>query len=255
MYSKYPFIKSPSNESSKIWRYMDFTKFLSLLETQSLFFTRADKFEDPFEGILSTPSHNLELSSLINSGGDMMNSELYGNGIRRMINEGEETLRKWVFVNCWHLNDNESAAMWDLYSRRDTGIAIQTTFKNLYDCLDKKDKEIFIGLVNYIDYEKDLNTSEGNILSQFMHKRNSFSHEKELRALFMYPWSKDWPDRLDLEESSGLSISIDFEVLIDKIYISPFSPIWIKELVQSIVKKYNLDRDVVQSSIYNKIIR
>ena len=31
-------------------KYMSFEKFVSLLGTKSLFFTRADKFDDPFEG-------------------------------------------------------------------------------------------------------------------------------------------------------------------------------------------------------------
>lgn len=36
--------------NEKLWRYVDFAKFLQMLETRSLFFPRADKFEDTFEG-------------------------------------------------------------------------------------------------------------------------------------------------------------------------------------------------------------
>lgn len=50
MYKEHPVFQQPNNENIKIWRYMDFTKFMSLLDTKKLFFTRADKFEDPFEG-------------------------------------------------------------------------------------------------------------------------------------------------------------------------------------------------------------
>lgn len=39
---------------AKLWRYMDLAKFLSLLESCSLFFTRLDHFQDPFEGALGT---------------------------------------------------------------------------------------------------------------------------------------------------------------------------------------------------------
>ena len=38
---------------TKLWRYMDFAKFVSLLESRALFFVRADKLDDPFEGALS----------------------------------------------------------------------------------------------------------------------------------------------------------------------------------------------------------
>ncbi len=43
-----PFEVPPEN--SQIWRYMDFTKFVSLLSSKSLYFTRSDQFEDLFEG-------------------------------------------------------------------------------------------------------------------------------------------------------------------------------------------------------------
>lgn len=38
---------------AKLWRFMDFPKLLSLLETRALFFTRADRLEDQFEGTWS----------------------------------------------------------------------------------------------------------------------------------------------------------------------------------------------------------
>ena len=40
----------PLKPGEKLWRYIDFNKFKLLLETKSLFFCRADKFSDPFEG-------------------------------------------------------------------------------------------------------------------------------------------------------------------------------------------------------------
>ena len=38
------------NEQSAIWRFMDFTKFVSVLDKGSLFLCRADKLDDSFEG-------------------------------------------------------------------------------------------------------------------------------------------------------------------------------------------------------------
>lgn len=46
------------DRNQKIWRYMDFTKFMHLLTTKSLWFNRSDKFEDPFEG--KYPLKNLQ---------------------------------------------------------------------------------------------------------------------------------------------------------------------------------------------------
>lgn len=39
-------------ETDFLWRYMSFEKFVSLLSEESLFFSRVDKFEDPFEGFI-----------------------------------------------------------------------------------------------------------------------------------------------------------------------------------------------------------
>ena len=52
----------------------------------------------------------------------------------------ESDLRKLgnrFLVNSWHMNEYESAVMWDIYSTRDFGIAIQSTIKRLCDSLEK----------------------------------------------------------------------------------------------------------------------
>lgn len=52
MYEEHPVFNPPSDDAV-LWRYMDFTKFVSLLEKSALFFARADKLGDPFEGAFS----------------------------------------------------------------------------------------------------------------------------------------------------------------------------------------------------------
>jgi hypothetical protein len=66
-------------------------------------------------------------------------------------------MRPKVIINCWHMNESESATMWDLYTKADSaGVAIQTTFKRLSDSLDKANsEEISIGRVKYIEYDKE----------------------------------------------------------------------------------------------------
>ena len=51
MYKEHPALRVPSDADSMIiWRYMDFTKFVSLLDRKALFFVKAGKLGDPFEG-------------------------------------------------------------------------------------------------------------------------------------------------------------------------------------------------------------
>ena len=49
MFKEHQDFKTPK-DNSKIWRYMDFTKFIDMLDKSALFFTRVDKLGDPFEG-------------------------------------------------------------------------------------------------------------------------------------------------------------------------------------------------------------
>ena len=39
-------------DTDTVWRYMSFEKFANILATESLFFSRADKFDDKFEGYI-----------------------------------------------------------------------------------------------------------------------------------------------------------------------------------------------------------
>ena len=41
---------NPDEPDSSIWRYLDFTKLVSLLETRALHFSRADLLGDPYGG-------------------------------------------------------------------------------------------------------------------------------------------------------------------------------------------------------------
>ena len=49
----HPCFRQPENKNLRLWRYMDFTKFVSLIATKKLFFCRSDRFDDPFEGSYS----------------------------------------------------------------------------------------------------------------------------------------------------------------------------------------------------------
>jgi len=48
-YQEHPSFRKPEDENSKVWRFMDFAKFVQILESNALFFCRADRFTDEFE--------------------------------------------------------------------------------------------------------------------------------------------------------------------------------------------------------------
>ena len=60
-------IGQPQDEDA-VWRYMSFEKFANMLATESLFFTRADRYEDKFEGYIpksTTLPHKPEVNPTV----------------------------------------------------------------------------------------------------------------------------------------------------------------------------------------------
>ena len=156
MYIKVNTIESPENELTKIWRYMDFTKFVSILDRESLFFADFKSFEDLFEG--QFPNGNRiqvmeKLTKHFAGNSSMMEYIQKENPIDRDT-KGLHSLGNFCICG-WHENDYESAAMWKLYSDLEKGIAIQSTFKNLKECFLGDEPEVAIGKVEYLNYNED----------------------------------------------------------------------------------------------------
>lgn len=133
----------PQNSDSRLWRYMDFTKFVSLISSGSLFFCRADLFKDPFEGSYSKA--NVALRPQVYKG---MPEEQLGKMMAQMARFAK-WVREWTYINCWHTNEYESAAMWDLYAKTNEAVAIETSYGKLKNVLPEN---VFLGCVKYIDY-------------------------------------------------------------------------------------------------------
>ena len=171
MYEGHPLFSPPSDEAV-LWRYMDLPKLISMLEKRALFFVRADKLGDPFEGSFSRVNELLR-PSLYGEGSEDL-TEVYSTYMKSLI--------RFTLINCWHENDVESEAMWRLYSSSGDGVAVRNTFKNLRDCLTG-DESIYVGKVSYVDYKTTF-IREDNAFGPYLYKRKSFEHEREVRAVF-----------------------------------------------------------------------
>jgi len=104
---------------------MDLPKFMEMIENNNLFFTRADKFEDKYEGAFTSKlKQRIEDSFWINK-------------IDSTFDEFKTKLRERVFINCWHKGVHDSMAMWKIYGDPTSGVAITTWVKRLEDTLKK----------------------------------------------------------------------------------------------------------------------
>ena len=253
----------PSSPDATIWRYMDLAKFLSLVDRSALFFVRVDKLSDadPFEGYYTTA--NVEADNIRFE--DMPQEWRERTNIRdeqafRMLLQSNKRIREIAkadrqvsFVSSWHAQEHESAAMWNLYVKSQEGIAVQSTYQRLVDSLQGYEEfEVYIGMVRYIDYNNDF-IPLGNALLPYIHKRKSFEHERELRALIWTPQhGKNMigdPLQNKFRDKSGLYVPVDIERLIKCVYVAPTAPRWIAELVTSVIQKFDVKKDVVQSDL------
>lgn len=240
-YEKHPVFNSPENTQSKIWRYMDISKFLNILDKNSLFFSRADLLGDPFEG--SYTKRNIEKREAY-----MQNAKESDKKAIAQFAELKKALRNYTYVNCWHLNEYESDAMWKLYIRTGEGIAIQSTFERYVKSMVDARYDIYVGLVKYIDYDRDL-IPEDNGFNPYVYKKLAFEHEKELRGVIVHTETADGKAGDILPPESGINTIIDIKTLIEKIYVAPTSPEWIFQLTKSMVRRFGLDIEVVRSNL------
>ena len=105
-----PAFEPPGDDDAVVWRYMTFTKLVSMLHTQALYFTRLDRFEDEFEGTL--PQRTYEALS-------------------PQLRECFDLERKNALASCWSLGDHESAALWKIFVNGNEGVAVKFTFGHL----------------------------------------------------------------------------------------------------------------------------
>ncbi|HUU16888.1 MAG TPA: DUF2971 domain-containing protein [Sedimentisphaerales bacterium] len=244
MYKEHPVLEKPHDENTKVWRYLDFTKFVSLIDKKALFFSIADSLGDPFEGSYSKA--NIKLRPTVYK--CIPKNSL--DKIQKQTEVLSKEIRKFTVINCWHMNEYESAAMWKLYLKSNEGVAIQFTFTRLTESLNNyEENDVFVGKVNYINYETEW-LPEGNSFYPFLHKRKSFEHERELRAIIQKVPVRhgrvDWSQEIF---GIGTYVDVDLNILIEKVLLSPTSPAWFSQLVKSVVKKYNVKKEVIQSSL------
>ena len=229
----------PPPDDAVLWRYMSFTKFVSLLTKRALFFARADKLGDPFEGSLS--QLNVDFSPIINSGIPLEQIKL--------LHEYIKDKRRLVLVNCWHENEHESDAMWKLYAGHAEGLAIKTNFGSLKESLIGEEI-VQVGRVTYVDYNTTF-IKENDPIAPFMHKRKSFEHEREVRAIIQKHNIVDGKIMVggpDIFET-GTYCDVDTSKLVNQVIVPPYAEDWFTELVQATAVTYGLQAPVTKSSL------
>jgi hypothetical protein len=269
-------IETPPDDAV-LWRFLDFARFLALIEGSSLWFARADLLGDPREGEFTDD----ELSHLR----ELEPSSPAGAGAGRVIASFKKT-RRQCFVNCWYKNQRESTAMWKLYAPGAGGIAVKSSVGAIKHSL-KSDRKILIGDVRYLDWTTESDWSL-NVYPMVLRKHISYKSESEVR---LCTWdahvgaftrsvnvscvAAQMADELgrrafdcsstelreiceqaviDSEERQalnktrvGMPIDVSLGDLIDKLVVGPDQPDWVICLVIGLLKRYGISKEVTRS--------
>ena len=212
-------------ENETIYRYMNFRKFIDLLYTRTLYFSRGDQFNDPYEGTETLWSRNIR-RKVHDQASYKENCDLYDRN------------RMCAAISCWYVGDNESIEMWKEFASGPDGIAIQSKVSNLKAALARRGRHMCIGKVEYVSEHDHEITKLGCPFSPFLIKREKkFSQESELRIIWGEGKGKhntSW-SKIPKINTKGLKIQIDPEVLIEDIIVSPEAPSWFLKTVRETV--------------------
>jgi hypothetical protein len=233
------FKKEVYSDESEVWRYIDFSKFVDLLDSSCLFFPRLTILRDidPYEGSFIPFSTH----------------EKKDDSSKKLLKQLDKALPNDTFVSCWYLSDVESAALWKLFPKSDEGIAIKSNIYNLSQSVKSGEYTIYMGSVIY-GHEK-VAARKTNKPKSFsgddavFTKRRCFEHEKELRMVMYVNDIK----RPVLSNGNGIKIEVDLESMISEIVISPEAPLWMEDLVKRITKKYGYSFEI-RTSTLNQLV-
>jgi hypothetical protein len=269
------------NDNSTIWRDIDIGKYLDMITTQKLFFANPVNFEDPYELVLPDYRKNKKYAAKIDKLlGKFMNTPKY----RKMKSENwlvdivcSCTFAYYSYVNCWHINEIESSAMWERYSKRNYGIAIKSKYGNLKKSLNNVRPKIVFQPVRYFDFDFDW---KGRVDQKecLRVKRISFKEDRELRlistisngsftrylnhpskelnfligTIHKLPNPRIWKETFKKICSSrilaGKHINVNLNILIDEIVVSPFVPDYVFESVKTISQGLKL-KNIIHSDL------
>ncbi|HJU33856.1 MAG TPA: hypothetical protein VJ695_01915 [Nitrososphaera sp.] len=276
MHERHRTFRAPPDLDGKIWQYMELAEFVSMLHRKALFFVKANKLRDPYEGIVPKFNNNLIRSSAHKGKEQKRNSrgqEQFNHFIQALPKtkvQQFQLYRELVLINPWHYNEYESAAMWNLHSHENAGIAIQSTTRKLSESFsDNKEDVIWIGRVQYLDFSKDWINEWSSLFQAFVTKRKSFEYENEIRAITCLPdnhLGREWIVNIANKErissfkprvinprditDKGKYVRADLEILIEKVYIAPYAESWFEEVIESLLSKYGLNATVTKSDLY-----
>jgi hypothetical protein len=133
-----------SQAATMLWRYLSFPKFVSMLETGTLFFCPLRQFDDEYEGFIDDSFYETALLHMMPIvGGEER--------VRWTIDIATLHIMDACFVSCWHIAARESATMWKQYGGDGDGVVLKTRADKL--TLDFGQTEVVKAIAGAVCYD------------------------------------------------------------------------------------------------------
>lgn len=243
---EHPCVSPPADGNTRIWRYLSLPKFVDLLQSRRLHFTRVDEMRkyDASEGVSSTIAMKRFVQQVSENKIESPIPGLTGAQFLQWSDSSQmdEVLNRIHFINCWHMSEHENFAMWKVYSEP-FGVCIESRFVDLKNCfIDEKwdyysnKHQVYAGRVEYIDSETQF-IKRGNSFWTYLTKRREYNYENELRCVIT-----------EMEQPKFARPEVDLACLIRKIKLNPEAPSWYHATVVDLCQKYGVDPKIVVPS-------
>lgn len=163
-----------------IYRVTTVDRLTDLIEKRANILVHPSKWDDPFENYF-------------------LKSKFRYNG----MSVGVDQLRSEIFGQCWTLNQQETDALWRIYSPDKNGVRIKSTIDKVFRPLVKQHikywyASTYFGKVTYVQQQQlstimknyvldahDLASTDGQvIIDSLLIKREAFKHENEVRVIY-----------------------------------------------------------------------
>jgi len=263
-----PGTRTPPN---KLWRYFTLSKFVSMLKDQTIWFSRPQYFDDPHEQTMDEPSQRelfqwkldsfvreynravtSNLKSFVTASSPMVtglptdkSGKIKKSTIKlsdlttTLLSSIRKDIQKWqesFCISCWRYSPYDSIAIWNQYATLKEGIAIVVDLDGIRKSFQKFG-DVRLSVIEYRDFSDPSNNAmDSNPLS---YKDVRYASEEEARFYF----------RAKLGDLKGIPVPFDISGVVKEIHLSPDATAEFKSIVQDLLKKYNYETPLVESSL------
>lgn len=233
----YEYINMSDDEISKpIYRIINFDRLVRLFQSNKMTFVKPEKWDDPFENFIAKTKIDMG-SSFLDVG-----------------------IRKNPHGTCW-TRKSVSDAIWRIYSHDKKSVRIKSTpeivCRNITKGLQGYPKsKLFIGKVEYLttnqikrkakEFTKGVISGDSDkvVAKSLLFKRNSFSHEEEVRVFVI--------DHDDISTDGVLNINVDPHEIIQNVLIDSRAPSEIVDVYTDYLKNaLHFNGNVGKSNLYD----